>query len=95
MIRCDTPATLREELQEACYAVTSPNQRETRAKLDGQPGVVAVEPAGAVLHLFLDEKNGSVEELKKRTPFEAKRISPSLEDVFIALVRREEMAHAA
>jgi ABC-2 type transport system ATP-binding protein len=95
MIRCDAPATLREELQEACYAVSSANSRETRAKLEGQPGVVAVEPSGAVLHLFLDEKKASIDELKKRTPFEAKRISPSLEDVFIALVRREETAHAA
>src|SRR4029079_15944772 len=34
MIRCDAPATLREELHEACYAVTSANQRETRGKLE-------------------------------------------------------------
>ncbi len=95
MIRCDAPSKLREELTDACYAVTSANQRETRAKLEGQPGVVAVEPSGPVLHLFLDESKGSVEDLQKRTPFEAKRISPSLEDVFIALVRREELARAA
>jgi hypothetical protein len=95
MIRCDAPSTLREELHEACYAVTSEHQRETRAKLEGQPGVVAVEPSGPALHLFLDESKGSLEELKKRAPFEAKRISPSLEDVFIALVRREEISRAA
>jgi ABC-2 type transport system ATP-binding protein len=95
MIRCDAPARLREELQEACYSVTSLNPRDTRAKLEGQPGVVAVEPSGASLHLFVDESKTSVEDLVKRTPFEYRRISPSLEDVFIALVRREEMAHAA
>lgn len=95
MIRCAAPAALREELHEACFAVTSENSRETRAKLEGQPGVTAVEPSGAVLHLFLDETKGSIEALTKKTPFEYKRISPSLEDVFIALVRREEMAHAA
>jgi ABC-2 type transport system ATP-binding protein len=95
MIRCDAPATLREELQEACYSISSKNSRETRTKLEGQPGVVAVEPSGPVLHLFLDESKGSMEDLVKRAPFEYKRITPSLEDVFIALVRREEMAHAA
>jgi ABC-2 type transport system ATP-binding protein len=95
LIRCDTPAVLRGELSEACYSVTSTDLRKTRAALEGQPGVVAVQPSGADLHLFLDESQGSVADLAARLGFAYKRISPSLEDVFIALVKREELARAA
>src|SRR5262249_45508591 len=83
MIRCDTPGSLRQELKEACYSVLSPDPHKTRLALEGQPGVVAIQPSGADLHLFLDESRGSVDALQKVTPFEYKRIAPSLEDVFI------------
>ena len=54
-----------------------------------------MQPAGTVLHLFVDETLGSVEQLAKLTPFDYKRITPSLEDVFVALVKREEVSRAA
>jgi ABC-2 type transport system ATP-binding protein len=95
MIRCDTPAALRHQLEEACYRVFAPDLHATRLELEKQPGVLAVQPAGAELHLFLDEKLNSVEALASKVPFEYHRISPSLEDVFIALVRKEALAHAA
>jgi hypothetical protein len=37
----------------------------------------------------------SPEKLVSITPFHYERITPSLEDVFIALVQREELARAA
>ncbi len=95
LIRCDKPSALRAELKEACYSVTSADLRKTRAALEGQPGVVAVRPSGADLHLFVDESKTSVEKLAQQFPFEHQRISPSLEDVFIALVPREDIARAA
>lgn len=95
MIRCDAPSTLRGELKEACYSLTSDDLRRTRRELEGQPGVVAVQPSGADLHLFLDEGKNSIEQLQRQTPFDSRRISPSLEDVFIALVGREEKPRAA
>ena len=55
---------------------------------------VTVQPTGVDLHLFIDPKVTSVEELVKVTPFGHHPIVPSLEDVFIALIRKEEMAHA-
>ena len=95
LIRCATPAALRNELTEACYSVTSPDLRKTRTQLLQEPGVVAVQPSGADLHLFLDEALGSVEKLSSLLHFTYRRIQPSLEDVFIALVKREELARAA
>jgi ABC-2 type transport system ATP-binding protein len=95
LIRCDQPSALRAELKEACYSVTSADLHKTRAALATQPGVVAVRPSGADLHLFLDEAKANVEQLAQQFAFQYQRISPSLEDVFIALVAREDVARAA
>lgn len=95
MIRCATPSALRNELTEACYSITSGDLRKTRALLTGQPGVVAVQPSGADLHLFLNESKTSVAKLANEFSFEYRPISPSLEDVFITLVKREELTRAA
>jgi ABC-2 type transport system ATP-binding protein len=95
LIRCATPTALRGELKESCYSVTSADIRATRAQLTGQPGVVAVRPSGADLHLFLDEAQVAVAKLAEQYTFDYRRISPSLEDVFISLVKREELARAA
>jgi ABC-2 type transport system ATP-binding protein len=95
LIRCATPAALRSELTEACYSVTSADLRKTRAALTDLPGVVTVQPSGADLHLFLDEGKASVAQLAQQLTFDYRRISPSLEDVFIALVKREELTRAA
>jgi ABC-2 type transport system ATP-binding protein len=95
MIRCDTPAALREDLDHAYYNIHAADPRRAREILAAQPGVLAVEPAGANLRLYVDERAASAEELTAVTPFTWERIAPSLEDVFIALVREEEIAHAA
>jgi hypothetical protein len=57
---------------------------------------LSVLPAGEDLRLILDERVVHAEELTAVTPFTWQRIMPSLEDVFIALVRQEEeLTHAA
>jgi ABC-2 type transport system ATP-binding protein len=96
MIRCDAPRTLRNDLDHAYYKIHSADPRKTREALQNRPGVLSVLPAGEELRLILDERAASAEELTSITPFTWQRILPSLEDVFIALVRQEEgIAHAA
>jgi ABC-2 type transport system ATP-binding protein len=95
VIRCDTPAALKKGLEEKCYRVRSGDSRALREKLTKEPGVLTAEPSGAELHLFLDPKKASVEALASKIGFEFHEISPSLEDVFIALIRKEEAARAA
>jgi ABC-2 type transport system ATP-binding protein len=95
LIRLDTPAALKQGLPEACYLVTSPDIHHTRRLLQGQPGVLTVQAMGADLHLFIDPGATSPEKLSSLTPFEYRRIQPSLEDVFIALAHKEEAARAA
>jgi ABC-2 type transport system ATP-binding protein len=95
LIQVDTPAGLKRSLPESIYRLTSNNQRGTREALQSQPGVLTVQPMGVDLHLFLNPAVTSPEKLQAITPFEYHKIQPSLEDVFIAMVRRQELAHAA
>jgi ABC-2 type transport system ATP-binding protein len=95
LIRLDTPAALKRGLAEACYRITSPDNRKTRGILERQPGVLAVQPMGADLHLFVEPGTTTPEKLTSATPFEYHEIEPSLEDVFIALVREQEALRAA
>jgi ABC-2 type transport system ATP-binding protein len=95
IIRCDTPVALRKSLDETCYQIRSSDNRSLRERLGKEPGVLTAEPSGAYLHLFLNPKMTSVEALASKEHFEFDEILPSLEDVFIALIRKEEAARAA
>jgi ABC-2 type transport system ATP-binding protein len=95
MIRCDSPTALKESLDETCYRVHFPHPEEARPVLERQPGVLGVHHAGIEYHLFVDERVTKVEKLLEATPFTYQRITPSLEDVFIALARKEDLARAA
>lgn len=95
LIQCDTPAALKRGLRETCYRVTSSDNRKTREILERQPGVLTAQPTGIDIHLFLDAHQTSPETLQSAIPFEYEKIQPSLEDVFIALMRKQEVALAA
>jgi len=96
LIRCDTPAALKSQMEEICYEVQSPQQRAAKQVLQSAPGVVSVEPAGASLHLFLSPAKTSVEALQSALnnqnlgPAVFRPITPSLEDVFIAMIHKQE-----
>jgi ABC-2 type transport system ATP-binding protein len=95
MIQCESPRELKHSLREICYEVQAPDQRKAREFLQSQPGVLSVEPAGAKLHLFL-APDVSPEQLKDTVgASEFRAIVPSLEDVFIGLVRKSEAARAS
>jgi ABC-2 type transport system ATP-binding protein len=95
MIRCDAPAALKHGIDEAVYQITADDHRQAIAILEEQPGVLTVQPAGSELHLFLDPRVTSPDRLARVTPFGFRPIAPSLEDVFIALSRKEEAQSAA
>jgi ABC-2 type transport system ATP-binding protein len=93
LIRCDSPRRLRENLEDACYRVTTPDQRAARELLQSQPGVLTASPSGAKLHVFVAPETPP-ETLRHALidrglpPSEFERMVPSLEDVFIDLVRK-------
>jgi ABC-2 type transport system ATP-binding protein len=97
LIRMDSPQALKHTLEEACYEVEAADLRAARETLRSQPGVLTVEPAGAKLHLFLSRDKTSPAKLQAALPQQVtafRQIVPSLEDVFIGLVRKSEAGHA-
>jgi ABC-2 type transport system ATP-binding protein len=90
LIRCDTPEKLRHHLKKDCYQVEVENQRAARERLEGADGVVSVQLSGSSLHLLIDPERTSPEVLQQKIgPSSFKAIVPSLEDVFITLVRSQ------
>ena len=95
LIRCDSPEALQTELEDVCYQVTSSHPRTARQILSRASGVLSVEFAGAVLHLFLSPSSTTPAELERSLeeagcgPAQLTPIKPSLEAVFIALVRKQ------
>jgi len=75
--------------------VQSPDPRRARQILSRDSGVLSVEFAGAVLHLFLSPSSTTPAELERSLgkagcgPAQLTPIKPSLEDVFIALVQKQ------
>jgi len=98
LIRCDAPENLRRQMQANCYELEAANLRAARELLQSCAGVVSAEPSGAALHLFLEPAHTSLETLTKKLdekrlgPAVFRPILPSLEDVFIALIRQAERA---
>jgi len=94
LVCCAAPDRLKTGLEEACFEVQAADLRGARGILEGSPGVVGVEPAGAFLHLFLSPEKTSADILRAALAargFEGtvfRQIVPTLEDVFIALVRK-------
>jgi ABC-2 type transport system ATP-binding protein len=92
LIQCDTPAGLKENLHEAIYEVRIPNARTVRDKLRNVEGVIGVEPAGAVLHVYADPSMPVSKLESAAEGGSVEKITPSLENVFIAQIRRAEKA---
>lgn len=94
LVRLDSPEALRTKLDEECYEVEVAGRVPgVLTRLQAADGVASVEPAGASLHLFLEPALTSPEKLTAGLAghdVAFRRITPSLEDVFILLVRKSE-----
>jgi drug efflux transport system ATP-binding protein len=96
LIHMASPAEIKKALPEACYEVRGPNNRAIRSLLARQPGVLSADPSGASVHVFADPGVLSIPVIEQRVaeqglgPVVARQIVPSLEDMFIALLRKEE-----
>lgn len=106
LIREDTPHALRRGIPQRCYAFEFENLRAAREAASRIPGVVGAEISGGRLHLFVAAGQNDPRELLHTlqqmgfTPLDnldpdAREIVPSLEDVFIAMVREQQRLDAA
>jgi ABC-2 type transport system ATP-binding protein len=98
LVRCEAPDALKRNLDEECFEVRTSDARRDKEFLERLAGVVSVEPAGAALHLFLSPAQTSADRLEREAASKGlaglsfRRIMPSLEDAFIALIRKAERA---
>lgn len=96
LIQSGVPDQLPSSLPEKCFRVECSDNRKAREFLQKQEGVLSVEPSGKALHLFLNLRQLPFEELQERLGTDlslscrVEPMLPSLEDLFIALVRNEE-----
>jgi ABC-2 type transport system ATP-binding protein len=96
LIQCDSPEALRRGQEEGCYELQAPDHRAARQVLQGTEGVLSAEPFGAALHIFILPGRTSPDALVRKLdqlglgPASFRKITPSLEDVFIAMVRINE-----
>jgi ABC-2 type transport system ATP-binding protein len=91
MIRCDSPQGLKRNFEKICFEIETTDQRAASAVLKD------AEPYGAKLHLFLPlgQTPHAVESTLAAQGIRLisfRPIIPSLEDVFIGLVRESQNA---
>ena len=94
LLRCESPEAMRYGAEETCYEVMADNLRGFRNHLASRPGVVSAEPFGTTLHVFLEKSVDPT--VLERAEFGSRyrSITPSLEDIFIATVRKDEREKA-
>ena len=100
LVALDTPAALkREHVPDRLFVVRGPDAAAARA-LAGQPGIRAVEPFGAGYHVRCEPGAFDLERLSALAHAAGAALSrvdasePSLEDVVLAVVKRESREEA-
>jgi ABC-2 type transport system ATP-binding protein len=100
LIELNRPDAIKKSLSERCFEVCCADNRIARQVISGEEGILCADPSGAALHVFADPQRWSAAAIEKVLlrrglgPVAAVEIVPSLEDMFIALIRKEAQ-HAA
>ena len=95
LIALDRPRTLREQMSEPILELATDNGPAAVQVLQKAPGVIEAAMFGRAVHVVVEDAAAATERLPKLLKehgLEARGVTavrPSLEDVFVALVRRE------
>src|ERR1700722_16751530 len=101
MLFCVSPARLKSRLQGSVVSIVSSEARRVRDELAAAEGVSSLVLVGDAVHLFVDDADRRIPDLSarlKRTqiPFdEIVRVTPTIEDLFVEAVRKDERHVAA
>jgi ABC-2 type transport system ATP-binding protein len=99
LIALDNPDSLKEAMKGALFEIDCDNPERAEHVLRGQSLVHDVATHGVLLHVLIDSKKNKPELEKVLKSREIKierieRILPSLEDVFVSLVEKENRLQA-
>ena len=95
VIALDTPAGLRALMTEPLLEITTDHGPAVAQLLQGAPGVIEAALFGRDVHVMVDDAAAAARDLPARLAAQGhvvrgvQPVRPSLEDVFVALVRRE------
>jgi len=94
------PAEIDGALDATCCSILCRDPRRARKYLQGHPAILSVETFGPQLHAFLERRTNIdriAADLAEQgyAPDDVREIKPSLEDSFIALVRRQQRQEAS
>ncbi|NIN13441.1 MAG: ATP-binding cassette domain-containing protein [Gemmatimonadales bacterium] len=95
LIALDRPAALKETLRQPLLELRTDDPPKALEALRGAPGVVEAAMFGRALHVLVQDEHRALRELPQalaargRSCEALQAVAPSLEDVFVALVRRE------
>ncbi|UCG86625.1 MAG: ABC transporter ATP-binding protein [Gemmatimonadota bacterium] len=95
LIAMDRPAVLKQLLDEPILRLETDNAPEAVEVLRGTPGVVDAAMFGRAVHITVTDESNAPDAVRTtlaaagRTCESLQRVVPSLEDVFVSLVRRE------
>jgi len=93
---CDTPARLKQAMPGVLLAITSAHPRLLREALAGKPGILGILLMGDRVHVRVDDDLHRIPEMLELlagqgvTQSDVTRTEPGIEDVFVALLGREE-----
>ena len=94
LVACAPPHRLSAFLDETCFSVRAQEPRRARKLMEVNPDILAVIPSGSRLHVFVEGDPEKGEEVLRRTgegqSWDIQVVRPSLEDLFIGLVRRHD-----
>ena len=100
LVACDTPIALRSLLPGTVLELRGPAPESAAALLTRMPEVRAIETFGDTLHLTVGNAAGALPVIRAALEREGvadvrlRPILPSLEDVFVALLRDQEPSHS-
>jgi ABC-2 type transport system ATP-binding protein len=93
---CDTPAELKKHMPGALIAISSADGRAVRSAISGRPGVSQVLLVGDGVHVVVDDAGLRIPQLQEALDVAGVPVagiavaSPSIEDVFVALLETGE-----
>jgi ABC-2 type transport system ATP-binding protein len=98
LLFCDEPESLKARMPGAVLSIVSPEGRRLRDELGSAPGVTGTVLVGDAIHVFVDEGERRLREIRERLDrdgidyAEIAEVPPTIEDVFVTATTEEREA---